>query len=302
MSEKKNHPENVTDLLSEEELDRMLAQMAQETPEAPDDFHSRWTEGIRKEAAGQPRAGKRGEGRKQWRYLLSAAAVFVFLIGGTLLTRNHGADRADTAPVAGNASVMKAEATAEPEAPMEPEATPGLLTAAGDAPAAETAGEGAAWFAAKNAAPMVPAAMDAAYEAAEMMMAGTAAEKPAMEEASEDPAMEEVVEESAMEETAEEPAPEPAAGEALRDIAETAAAADAAAAEAAAEVTETAVAGEAPQAPEGENEIIAFLKDLGVFTLKTLAAATVAAALAFAAAAVHRAWKKHKGKGRGKNV
>ena len=32
------------------ELDQMLAQMAQETPEMPADFHARWTEAVRAEA------------------------------------------------------------------------------------------------------------------------------------------------------------------------------------------------------------------------------------------------------------
>ena len=35
------------------ELDLELAKMAQETPEMPADFHARWTEAVRAEAAGQ---------------------------------------------------------------------------------------------------------------------------------------------------------------------------------------------------------------------------------------------------------
>ncbi|MER2183473.1 MAG: hypothetical protein ABTA22_08105, partial [Clostridia bacterium] len=71
-------------------LDRMLEQMARETPEMPADFHARWTEAIRAEAGEAPRTetGKHREGRRQLRYILSAAAVFIFLIGGTLLTRS----------------------------------------------------------------------------------------------------------------------------------------------------------------------------------------------------------------------
>ena len=67
------------------ELDLELAKMAQETPEMPADFHARWTEAVRAEAAGQ-QTEKKHETRRQWRYILSAAAVFVFLIGGTLRT------------------------------------------------------------------------------------------------------------------------------------------------------------------------------------------------------------------------
>ena len=79
--------ENREDLVA---LDRMLEQMAKETPEMPADFHARWTEAIRAEAGEAPRTetGKHREGRRQLRYILSAAAVFIFLIGGTLLTRS----------------------------------------------------------------------------------------------------------------------------------------------------------------------------------------------------------------------
>ena len=74
------------------ELDLELERMAQETPEMPDDFHARWTEAVRAEAdrSRQKEAGK----PRQWRYILSAAAVFVFLIGGTLLTRSTKNDKA----------------------------------------------------------------------------------------------------------------------------------------------------------------------------------------------------------------
>ena len=42
------------------ELDQMLAQMAQETPEMPADFHARWTEAVRAEA-GQKKTEKQQE-------------------------------------------------------------------------------------------------------------------------------------------------------------------------------------------------------------------------------------------------
>ena len=47
-------------------LDRMLEQMARETPEMPADFHARWTEAIRAEAGEAPRTetGKHREGRR----------------------------------------------------------------------------------------------------------------------------------------------------------------------------------------------------------------------------------------------
>ena len=69
-------------------LDRELARMAAETQDPPEDFHQQWTERIRAEAETKQGAARK-ERRRQWRYVLSAAAVFVFLITGTLLTRNQ---------------------------------------------------------------------------------------------------------------------------------------------------------------------------------------------------------------------
>lgn len=66
-----------------EELDRLLEEMAEETPEMPADFHARWTKQIQEEQ----KAHKHSERTRQTRYILSAAALFVFLVGGTLITR-----------------------------------------------------------------------------------------------------------------------------------------------------------------------------------------------------------------------
>ena len=48
------------------------------------------------------------------------------------------------------------------------------------------------------------------------------------------------------------------------------------------------------EAAEDSNGFTGFLKDLGIFTLKTAAVAAAGAALAFLAACIHRAWKKRK--------
>ena len=45
------------------ELDRILAQMAQETPDMPADFHNRWTAAVRAEAANQQKTAGRRESR-----------------------------------------------------------------------------------------------------------------------------------------------------------------------------------------------------------------------------------------------
>ena len=64
------------------ELEALLAEMARETPEMPADFHEAWTAKIREEGAPTHRGGK-----KMWIRALSTAAVFVFLIGGTVIYR-----------------------------------------------------------------------------------------------------------------------------------------------------------------------------------------------------------------------
>ena len=114
-------------------LDRMLAQMAQETPEMPADFHARWTEKIRAEAGMNQQTNqqnlKQKESRRQWRYILSAAAVFVFLIGGTLLTRgmNQSERAKPVSPAVNMAMKQAADSAPEPEireAVQEPEENP----------------------------------------------------------------------------------------------------------------------------------------------------------------------------------
>ena len=82
-----------TDDMDFSALDEELARMAEETPEVPADFHENWTRMIREEAAaGKPEtaAGKPRKGRGQLRYILSAAAAFVILVGGVVIARNNG--------------------------------------------------------------------------------------------------------------------------------------------------------------------------------------------------------------------
>ena len=78
-------------LTEDQALDAVLAQMAEEVPPMPADFHARWTGAVRREAEREPAEEK--EQRKTgtmilWTRILSVAAVFIFLIGGTLLYRN----------------------------------------------------------------------------------------------------------------------------------------------------------------------------------------------------------------------
>ena len=243
------------------DLDQLLAQMAQETPEMPADFHARWTEAVRAEA-GQAKTEKKQDSRRQWRYILSAAAVFVFLIGGTLLTR--GMDQKDR----GN-SVSVVEDT------MVPAADSGTETAGAGAVSVpgQEAEEfvGAANFAAANeaaeeAATAVPDLL------AETMSAKSA--KPAEAGVKADMALEADMDMAAAE-TEEEPEEEAAAETAAEPEAEPAA-------EQPRETVE----------PARESEFVSFLKDLGLFTLKALAAAAVIAAVWFGVKALRKAGKK----------
>lgn len=268
-------------------LDRMLEQMARETPEMPADFHARWTEAIRAEAGEAPRTetGKHQEGRRQLRYILSAAAVFIFLIGGTLLTRSmHQTDLVNK-PAAvvpaekTDAAVTAIEKTDETGA-VRPEIQTGAAVqsndmdavqiaedanafAAMEAPAAEAdSGALMAASSAKSASneSSVKAGGGAAMNAEADMAVGTAMDTYAARDYAEeaDMAMEDAEEEEAL------PTTEPT-------LAPTA---------------------EPTAAPAAEGEFVSFLKDLGSFTLKTLAVAAAAAALAFGAAAIHKALKK----------
>ena len=216
------------------ELDRELAQMAQDVPEMPADFHARWAEQIRAEA-GQAEAETRKENRRQWRYVLSAAAVFIFLIGGTLITRNAG-NRNVPDSVSSNDAVVTLEAAAlqeeAEEALFAKTAANALITGEDAAEASGNAVEDAVFA-------------DTAAGAAEVF-----------------------------EEAAEEAMAEPDRKEAF------------AAAPAAEE--------HAADAGAADAGFLSFLKDLGIFTLKTLAVVLCGAALACLAAVVHRALKNRK--------
>ena len=225
------------------ELDQMLAQMAQETPEMPADFHARWTEAVRAEA-GQKKTEKQQDSRRQWRYILSAAAAFVFLIGGTLLTRSMDQkDRTNKVAVTENTGNTVSDKDGEEdlfmavnEAAEEAETDMAEPMAAAVRPNEAVAAMGA------KAAGQANAAMDAAMEEA-------AEEAPA--------------EDAGAEKAAEEPAAEPAGAQQ-----------------------------EEKEEPAQESEFVSFLKDLGIFTLKALAAAAVIAAAVFGVKAFRKTRKK----------
>jgi len=142
--------------------------MSDEVPPMPADLHERWMKAVREEAGQEMPAGTAGEDRHhtgtvvKWTRALGIAAVFVFLIGGTLIYRNSGKNLTDLNPVAAQNAVTEAEEKAAETAEdgvmaaAEPEVSKKKASGeAGGAPVlfAATAGEAAAPMAANVAVP-----------------------------------------------------------------------------------------------------------------------------------------------------
>lgn len=275
-----------------DQLDRELAAMAQEAPEMPEDFHARWTAQVRAEAQ-QAKTLSRKEGRRQWRYILSAAAVFVFLIGGTMLTRSIRQGRSAVGAQvqekkAAAVLLTGAEAPATEAVPLATSAPTAPAPLAASAPLAETsavmteaeAPAAAAGAAAQESegAPVLFAMKNAARPAEETRTEGAAdaGVDAAWEENSladvEDALAETVTEEALAEEDTAETGP----GLAAETGAE-----PAPAEEETAEIT-------------GGDGFGGFMKDLGIFTLWTAGIALGGGALAFLTVALWKVIRKKK--------
>ena len=261
-----------------EELDRLLEEMAEETPEMPADFHARWTKQIQEEQ----KTRRHSERTRQTRYILSAAALFVFLVGGTLITRGwNKRNQAVTAP-APQAQVMYSVDAA------------GSNALKADALQAAEEREEAAE--ADNAAPMEEAPVMAAQMKEASGMAGNAAEDAEEEEilyeAAEAPDMM-MAEAPAMKEAAKD-----AAAKRAEEPAEAAAAAGTAETETAAvkETGKTEAAAKPAEAPKEENGFISFMRDFARFSLKALGVLAVIAAVAAAVIAGRRYISKNNSK------
>ena len=179
-------------LQADPELDAVLEQMADEVPPMPADFHDKWMNAIRAEAAQnasvpEEKTEKKVVSLTRWTRILSIAAVFIFLIGGTALYRNSrgslmpAADKTEAAVMADLASAAWEEA-AEETAGEEPDIrkknaatmtlAAGAPQAASEAEAPETWSEAAAYDA-EPALAMGAASMETAeteYDAAEEPM------------------------------------------------------------------------------------------------------------------------------------
>ena len=112
------------------ELDDALAAMAEEVPPMPADFHDRWMSAVRAEAGNTAPAAEEGPRKApvslaRWTRILSVAAVFVFLIGGTLVYRNSkktlslapAAEMSHAVMAGGEAPAEDSGAELRPEAP-----------------------------------------------------------------------------------------------------------------------------------------------------------------------------------------
>ena len=248
--------------MREKELDQILADMAEETPEMPADFHEKWTRAIREEAAApkeRETEEKRRKARTQWRRLAGMAAVMVFLVAGTLLTRGRWHPEGNRA---GSVQEISREEALRPE-----EAGDAVMFAANGAVSnADTVPANGA-FSNADAVPVKAAAKSAALgnEASEADMAAEAVYE--AEEAYEADAAYEAAEATENEEetaVAAEPmrTAEAAATVEPMQTAETAATAEPMrTAETAATVEPTT----GPREIDQDSEFVRFMKDMGRF-------------------------------------
>ena len=129
--------------MTQTELDQVLAQMADEVPPMPADFHEKWMNAVCAEGKREPAEEKtrnRTVSLVRWTRILSIAAVFVFLIGGTVIYRNSGKKPAAAFRIENMAAVeLSAEvpeageaAVYEEEPPAEGVAAAGAVTEAAE--------------------------------------------------------------------------------------------------------------------------------------------------------------------------
>ena len=262
-------------LQADPELDAVLEQMTEEVPPMPADFHDKWMNAVRAEAeqkapAAEEKTEKSPVSLVRWTRILSIAATFVFLIGGTVLYRNSKRSMMECEEI----DLMPAVVTADLETVQEEAEAAELYTAgamAGSSADSASSARGEQVSAAKAASNAeAPAAFDM-----EPMMDMDAV----MEDASEEPAAE--YEAAAQYEASEMSVSEPSATSSPTEPV-TEAVTEAAAAEPAAQEEEGFLAG----AKE-------FLADMGEFLLAALPYLLVLAVPA-AAALVLRYRKKNK--------
>ena len=183
-------------LQNDPELDALLDQMAEDVPPMPADFHDNWMSAVRAEAKQDVPVKEEKEEKKpisivRWTRILSVAAMFVFLVGGTFLYRNTkgtmmpamSAEKKEAAVMTEMAvTTGEAPETAEEEAESEaydPDRDAGTMSLSASIPmaaASDAAADTKSYEAEVNEAPAM--AMGAAVEEAAVYEAAEAAEEP----------------------------------------------------------------------------------------------------------------------------
>ncbi len=154
--------EEMKTVTADPELDALLSEMAEEVPPMPADFHDKWMSAVREDAANKAPVKEETPDRTgtivRWTRILSVAAVFVFLIGGTLLYRSSKKTL--------SSAVMMTESR-KTDAAENAALTAGAIMGAAEEEAMDAAVAGEAMEAAVMAESMEAAEEEAAWEAAE---------------------------------------------------------------------------------------------------------------------------------------
>lgn len=152
--------EEMETVTADPELDALLSEMAEEVPPMPADFHDKWMSAVREDAANKAPVKEETPDRTgtivRWTRILSVAAVFVFLIGGTLLYRSSKKTL--------SSAVMMTESR-KTDAAENAALTAGAIMGAAEEEAMDAAAAGEAMEAAVMAESMEAAEEEAAWEA-----------------------------------------------------------------------------------------------------------------------------------------
>ena len=80
-----------------EVLRQCMSPLNEEVPDMPENFHAQWTALVKEDAMKQEETRKVAPMRR-WTRILSVAAALVFVVGGTLLTKDSLSPARTSAP------------------------------------------------------------------------------------------------------------------------------------------------------------------------------------------------------------
>ena len=80
-----------------EVLRQCMSSLNEEVPDMPENFHAQWTALVKEDAMKQEETRKVAPMRR-WTRILSVAAALVFVVGGTLLTKDSLSPARTSAP------------------------------------------------------------------------------------------------------------------------------------------------------------------------------------------------------------